>query len=337
MIVAATNGTGTSSTGTYSVVYGLTENANHTGVSVTWSYAGVGRGNAKGFIASPKLNGAGTRAYIGAQNGTLYAFDTSASGSATPLWTAAVGGAVSAPVGLNAANDRVYAVSGTDIKAFDASGNPQWTFTSTGNATLSGPVYQVAGSRNHVYVLTGGDHRIRAIHDGGATATQDWNVDLGSQTWSAPAVAVVGTQVRVYLGDNAGDLSKFIDNGTAVTASWSQVAVGSAIQSGLAIDNNGTIFYGTAGGHLVRLTDIDSNATSLVWSVGLGAISSGLAIGPDGDLYAMTGNGRLLAIGASLVPSTVTVTAVAGQNSVTLAYPYVGSGSPTLSSWTTAR
>jgi hypothetical protein len=357
MIVAATNGAGTTATGTYSTIFGLTENSTHTGATVTWSYAVAVRGANQGFVAAVKLNAAGSRAYIGAQNSTLYAFTTSATGTATPIWTKALTptSPITQPVALNGDESRLYAVLNNHqvYGVLTADGTQSWTSAvAGGSTTLQPPVSRTVGGRDHVYLTTGADSKVRAYADLGASATLDWTVDLskaGSKandsSWGPPAVRVSGASTYLYVGLDNGEVWKIEDQGTSVCSSvactsgssWILALAASNLRAAPAIDGAGALFMGNAAGSVYRIADAGPSATSLLWPVALGAVSSELVIGTDGDLYAMTGTGRLLAIGASLVPATVTVTAVAGQNTVTVVYPDAGSGSPTLSTWTTTR
>jgi hypothetical protein len=357
MIVAATNGAGTTATGTYSTVFGLTENSTHTGVAITWSYALAVRGASQGFVAAMKLNAAGSRAYVGAQNSTLYAFTTSASGTATPLWTKALTptATITQPVALNGDESRLYAVLNNHqvYAVLTADGTQSWASAVPGGATtLQGPVFRTVSGRDHVYLTSGGDAKVRAYADLGASTALDWTVDLtkaGSKTnsasWGPPAVRSSGASTYLYVGLDNGEVWKIEDQGTSVCSAvacasgsqWILALAASNLRAAPALDAGGALFMGNAAGSIYRITDAGSSATSVLWPVALGAVSSELVIGTDGDLYAMTGTGRLLAMGASLVPAIVTVTSVAGQNTVTVVYPDAGSGSPTLGTWTTTR
>ncbi len=94
--------------------------------------------------------------YIGAQNGSVYAFDengvadctTSTPGVCTPLWSSAPEGTpVSSPAAVNGV---VYVGAGGTLYAYDASGitncsgtpvvcQPLWSSSSTGNSDMSTP------------------------------------------------------------------------------------------------------------------------------------------------------------------------------------------------------
>src|SRR6185369_3074769 len=164
-------------------------------------------------------------------------------------------------------------------------------------------------------------------------------------SWSPPAVRVSGATTYLYVGLDNGEVWKIEDQGTSVCSAvacatggqWILTLAASNLRAAPAIDSGGALFMGNAAGSIYRIADAGSTATSLLWPVASGAVSSELVIGTDGDLYAITGTGRLLAIGASLVPAVITVTAVAGQNTVVVVYPDAGSGSPTLTTWTSAR
>jgi hypothetical protein len=357
MIVAATNGTGTTSTGTYSTVFGLTENSTHTGVTIAWSYALAVHGASQGFVAAVKLNAAGSRAYIGAQNSTLYAFATAASGSATPLWTKTLTptSTITQPVALNGDESKLYAVLNNHqvYGVLAADGTQSWTSSvAGGTTTLQPPVFRTVGGRDHVYLTTGADAKVRAYADLGTSATLDWTVDFskaGSKandpSWGPPAVRMSGATADLYVGLDNGEVWKIEDQGTSVCSAvactsgsqWILTLAASNLRAAPAIDSSGALFMGNGAGSIYRIADAGSSATSLLWPVALGAVGSELVIGTDGDLYAMTGSGRLLAIGASLVPAVITVTAVAGQNTVVVVYSDAGSASPTLSTWTSTR
>jgi hypothetical protein len=335
MIVAATDGTAT----TASKVVGLTENGTKTGASVTWSYS-LGNGAGIGFVGGPKVNTAGTRAYLVARNSTVYAVSTTSSGVIVPLWSAATGGAVTAAVGLNTAQDRVYVATSTGIlRAYNATTGAQfWTRNVSAGDVLTAPIFATAGGRDHIYTESGADNRVYATRDNGASGTADWNFNLGANAFSAPAVLVSGGQTFVFAASDAGVLRKFEDTGNSRTLLWTYTPVASGIRSSLVLDSGNAIYAGNEAGTLMRIADGGASA-STVWTsaLGLGAVRSGLAIGVDNDLYAMTTGGRLLAVGPTPAAGTVTVTATAGPAIVTTTYTSAGAGAPTLSTWTTTH
>ena len=212
MIIAATDGTAT----TASTVLGLTENVARTGVSTTWSFS-LGTGAGIGFVGGPKVNGAGTRAYLAARNANVYAFNTALSGSIAPLWTAAAGGAVTVPVGLNTAEDRVYVATSTGIlSAYSATtGIQAWARTISAGSALTAPTFATTSPRDHVFVGSGTDNRLYATRDNGGVSIADWSVLLGANAISAPAVLVSGGQTFVFVADDAGASGRSRTSGTA--------------------------------------------------------------------------------------------------------------------------
>lgn len=335
MIVAATDGTAT----TASTVLGLTENGSKTAVSVTWSYS-LGNGASIGFVGGPKVNAAETRAYIAARNSTVYAFSTVGSGAISPLWSTATGGAVTVPVALNTAEDRVYvATSNGILRAYNATTGAQtWTRTISAGNALTAPAFATISPRDHVFVASGANNTFYATRDNGNNSTADWNVPLAANAFSAPAVLVAGGQTFLYVATDAGAVRKIEDLGINGAVRWTYTPAVSAIRSSLVLDSGGAIYYGDEAGTLYRIADGGASASS-TWSLaaGAGAVPSGLAVGVDGDLYAVTGGNRLIAVGPGPSPPIVTVTAAAGSATVTTRYSDVGAGVPALSSWTTTK
>ena len=335
MIVAATDGTAT----TASTVMGLTEGPSKTGVSVTWSYS-LGSGASIGFVGGPKVNAAGTRAYIAARNSTVYAFSTTGSGAISPLWNTATGSAVTVAVGLNSAETRVYvATSNGILRAYNTSTGAQtWTRTVAGGNALTAPVFATVGTRDHIYVGSGADQRIYVVRDNNTSAAGDWNRNLSANALSAPALLVSGGQTYIYVANDAGAIRKLRDNGTSNTVMWTFTPAASGIRASLVLDSGDALYAGNEAGTLYRIADGGTSATT-TWSLaaGAGAVRSGLAIGVDTDLYAVTIGNRLVAVGPSPTAPTVTVTAAAGSATVATCYASAGSGAPILSSWTTTK
>ncbi|HYU49797.1 MAG TPA: PQQ-binding-like beta-propeller repeat protein [Candidatus Limnocylindria bacterium] len=335
MIVAATDGTAT----TASTVVGLTENGTKTGVSVTWSYS-LGNGAGIGFVGGPKVNTAGTRAYIAARNSTVYALSTAGSGVIAPLWSAATGGAVTTAVALNTAQDRVYVATSTGIlRAYSATTGAQfWTRNVSAGDVLTAPIFATVAARDHVYTASGADNRIYATRDSGGSGSADWNVNLAANAFSVPAVLVSGGQTFLYVATDTGGIHKIEDTGNGRAIGWIYTPFASGIRSSVVTDSGNAIYAGNEAGTLMRIADGGATA-STTWTsaLGLGAVRSGLAVGVDNDLYAVTTGNRLLAAGPAATPATVTVTATAGSATVTTTYPNAGAGSPNLATWTTTK
>jgi hypothetical protein len=335
MIVAATDGTAT----TASRVVGLTENGTKTGASLTWSYS-LGLGAGIGFVGGPKVNTAGTRAYLAARNSNVYAFATTGSGVIAPLWSAATGGAVTTPVGLNTAQDRVYVATSTGIlRAYNATTGAQfWTRIVSAGDVLTAPIFATVAARDHIYTANGAASKLEATLDNGASGTQDWISPLGANAFSVPTVLVSGGQTFVYVADDAGVIHKIEDTGNGRTVRWIYTPIASGIRSSLVLDSGGAIYAGNEAGTLMRIADGGATgSTAWTSTLGLGAVRSGLAIGVDNDLYAMSTGDRLLAAGPAPAAGTVTVTATAGPATVTTTYTNAGAGAPTLSTWTTTH
>jgi hypothetical protein len=335
MIVAATDG----GAGTASTVFGLSENASRNGVTIAWSYS-LGNGAGIGFVAGAKLNLAGTRAYLAAQNAALYAFDTGASGAASPLWTAATGGPATVPATLNASEDRVYAATSTGlVRAYDAvTGAQRWSRTVAAGYALTGPAFATVGTRDHVYVATGADRTLRAIRDVGNSSTQDWSLALGADARSGLALRAVAGSQYIFAATDGGTLWKVVDQTNTAAVTWSYAPTAAVIRSDLALDASGATYLGDGNGTLFRIADGGASA-STAWSraVGLGAIGSGVVIGTDSDLYLVTASGRLAAVGPAPSGGTMTVAASAGAATVTATYPDSRAAAPVLSTWTTTR
>jgi len=334
-IVVATDGAAASA----STVFGLLENAAQTGVSVRWSYT-LGSGAGIGFVGGAKLNASGTRAFVGARNGTLYAFDTTATGGVSPLWSAAAGGSVTVPPVLNATETRVYSATATGIlRAFDTtSGAQAWTRTVAAGAVLSAPVFRDTGSRQHLYVATGTNRTVRAIRDNGPTSVQDWSVALPADAFSAPVLRSVGAQNFLYVAADDGSVRKIEDLNTSGPVRWTHAATASRIRSSLGMESGGLLYVGDDGGRIIAITDGGTSA-STAWSqaLGLGAVASELVVGTDRDLYAVAGSGRLVAVGCTPPAAMVTVTATAGAATAATTYCDSGSAAPILLTWAVTR
>jgi outer membrane protein assembly factor BamB len=155
----------------------------HTGFNSTESTISVGNVSGLAVLFTGAIGGsagsspavANGKAYVGSNDGKLYAFDaagsTNCSGSpttCTPLWTAATGDIViSSPVVTNGV---VYVGSGDGrLYAFDAAGTtncsgspttcaPLWTATTVGPvssslAVANGRVYAASGGLLYTFVL----------------------------------------------------------------------------------------------------------------------------------------------------------------------------------------
>jgi hypothetical protein len=347
MIVVATNAT---TSATASTIYGLTENSGQTAVSVTWSYS-VGTGAGRGFLAGVKLNSSGSRAYVGAQNGIVYAFDTGATGTVIPLWTTTLGAwtSVATPVVLNGNGSRLYAVTtGNDLYALSTtSGAQQWSVAiHGGQVTLTTPVFRSVNGRDHIYLVTGGDRQLRTYADLGSSPTVDWTISFNkggsgssSYAYGPPALGASG---QLYVGLDNGEIWKIEDQGTTVCSPEScpsgsewVLSLSGSLRAGPARGNDGALYFGNTAGSLYRVLDNGSNGSSS-WSqaLGLGAIAAGsdLAIGNDTDLYGFTSSGRLFAVGPAFTSGSCTITASAGGSSITTGYSLPWTGS--LASWT---
>jgi len=334
VIVAATDG----AAGTASAAVALAEDAGQTGATLRWAH-GLGTGAGTGFVGGPRVNAAGTRAYLAARNSTVYAFDTTATGANPPLWSGATGGAVLVPVCLNAAGDRIYVATSTGIlRSYAATtGVQQWTRTVADGAALSAPAFRQLGPRAHVYVATGSNQTVRAIRDQGNSSQESWSLALGTAAFATPALSGAGENALFVAADD-GSIRKLEDIGPINQLRWTFSPSTTAIRSTLVLDANGALYHGDESGLLRRVLDGGTSA-STAWgqAVGLGAVRSGLALGPAADLYAMTASGRLLAVGPGAAPALVTVTATAGSSTVTTTYEDPGAGAPALDTWTTSR
>jgi outer membrane protein assembly factor BamB len=345
MIVVATNAT---TAGTASTIHGLTESAAQNGVSVSWSFSpGIGTG--LGFLAGAKLNAAGTRAYIGAQNRIVYAFDTSSTGTATPLWTRTLGASVGVPVALNGDGSRLYAAStGRTLYALSTTdGSQKWSVTVPGgSSTLAAPVFAQVGGRDHIYLVTGQDKNLRAYADTGVAQVLDWTVDFtragsngNKRANSPPALSASGT---MYVGLDNGEVWKVEDQGIAVCsaaacASGSQwlLTLSGALDAAPARGSDGAIYFGNTAGSLYRVIDNGlSGSSSWSQALGLGAMAAntGLAIGNSSDLYGFTASGRLFAVGGTYSGPACSIVASAGGSTVSGSYSTPWSGA--FASWT---
>ncbi len=217
-------------------------------------------------------------AYIGAENGKVYAFPASCSNPCSPLWTGQTDDAVvSTPV---VASGVVYVGSrDTKLYAFPASCSnpcsPLWTGgTGTGFTNpapiVSSPV--VANGVVYVGALGGNVFAFPASCSNPCSAL--WHRFVNGGVSSSPAVAAG----RMFVGGLDGRLYAFPTNcSNPCSPSWTSQA-GEAIESSPAVAN-GVVYVGSRDGKLRAYPAACSSPCSPLWTATMsGEIDDGPAV-----------------------------------------------------------
>ena len=238
-------------------------------------------------------------AYVGSDDGKLYAFDAAGLANCAPgapracgaMWTGATGGPVRSSPAV--ANGLVY-VGSDDGKlyAFDAAGlnncsvGPQprtclaqWV-TTTGGTVSSSPTVV-----NDVVYVGSSDDRLYAMN---ATTGQIlWVTITGGDVESSPAV----TNGVAFVGSN--DTKIVAMNATTGQILWSTLT-GGAVSSSPAV-TGGVVYVGSFDNRLYAL-----NATTgqILWSTITGPAPTSPAVA-NGVVYVGSGNGQLSALDAA--------------------------------------
>jgi outer membrane protein assembly factor BamB len=245
-------------------------------------------------------------AYVGSEDGKLYAFDAM---SGAVRWTASAGitsgGDISSSPAV--AGGVVY-IGSSDyhLYAFDAaSGALRW-LAPTRSVIESSPTV-AAG----IVYVTSWDHTLDAFD--AATGTSLWTVaigrlGLGGAEVSSPAVA----DGVVYVGsiDYGAGNSLYAFNATTGASLWG-VNTGGAVESSPAVVG-GVVYVGSDNGHLSAL---DAGSGALLWTAATGSpIFSSPAVA-GGVVYAGSYDGNLYAFDAATgaLRWSATTTAVTGS------------------------
>jgi outer membrane protein assembly factor BamB len=269
---------------------------------------------------------AGGLAYIGSDDGTVYAVDAT---TGAPKWTFTTGGPVqSAPavafgiVFVGSYDGKVYALNAT-------TGAKIWSFN-TGGDVVAAPT--VDGGVVYVDSFSGSVDALAA-----STGTPLWSFATGGMMLSSPAVS----NGDVYVGSNDGNVYALnAANGAKV---WS-FTTGSFVQSSPAVVK-GVVYIGSDDHDVYAL---NANSGAKVWSFTTGGnvVSSPAVSGStvyvgseDGSLYALkTSTGTKLwsdATGAAVdsSPAVANDVVYVGSNSHTL-YAFDGTAGTTLWAYT---
>lgn len=159
-------------------------------------------------------------------------------------------------------------------------GSELWRF-STGDIVFSSPTIDSSGNvyfgslNGKVYSVDGnGDER--------------WAVQTGD--WIESSAALSPDEATVYIG--SWDNSLYAIDTASGLVRWS-FATGSLIFSSPAVAQDGRIFFGGADGFVYALAP-DGSA---LWEIFVGGeVDASIAIGPNGDLYAATSEGSVVAL-----------------------------------------
>jgi outer membrane protein assembly factor BamB len=237
-------------------------------------WVGSASGNGATFSSPIVANGV---LYIGSEDGTLSAFDTTGTSNCSndvpkicqPLWTAPTGGQIQSatPVDLHGT---VYATSYEDrtLYAFDASGGaahctgspkvcaPLWTAyigsTSVSSPAIAGNVVYVGSDDGSLYAFDARAGRAHCSTDPPINCSPLWTAPTGGHIRSSPSVA----NGVVYIGSDDGTLRAFDATGSVgcgdipkqCTALWT-ATTGNAVESSAAIAN-GWVYVGSGDSFL---------------------------------------------------------------------------------------
>jgi outer membrane protein assembly factor BamB len=165
-------------------------------------------------------------AYVGSQDGSLYAFPLSCVGTCTPLWTAATGGPIESSPAIAGGTIYVGSDDGHLYAFNEATGALEWS-VATGGAVISSPTVA-----NGVVYFGSSDGKVYAADAAGcgsATCTPLWSAPTGGPIVSSPIVA----DGVLYVGSNDGDLHVYgLGPADAVRVARSVVAVAIGLVAG---------------------------------------------------------------------------------------------------------
>lgn len=227
---------------------------------------------------SPVLGTQGN-VYVGAEDGSLYAFDD----EGTKLWsTKSVPGDSIHGAPVAASGYRFYVpVDGGNLIAYDGSGALTWSRYLDGELHGS-PVVDADGT---IYVGSDSDSLYAVNPDGSV----QWAAGTGDKVRSSPAIGPSGV---IYVGSDDGYLYAFRPDGTQ---KW-RFQTGGKIRSSPAVDTSGTLYVGSDDD---KLYAIDTTGTKQ-WSYQTGGnVRSSPAIGKDGTVYVGSNDGSVYAITTS--------------------------------------
>ena len=232
------------------------------------------KGALDGEGASPVI-GSGGSVYVGASNGSLYAFDT----DGNLLWQTKSAGSEIQAAPAAASGQRVY-VPFTDgtISSIDHTGGFEWSFMANAGVYSAPNV----GDDGVIYVGADDDSLYAIAPEG----SKKWAFGTGGAVRSSPALDEEGT---IYVGSDDGKLYAISSEGTE---KWS-FSTGDAIRSSPAVGPNGTIYVGSDDGALYAVSSEGLEEWS--FSTG-GAVRSSPGIDSDWNVYVGSYDGKFYAL-----------------------------------------
>jgi outer membrane protein assembly factor BamB len=227
------------------------------------------------------INPALTRAYIGARDARLHAFDQ----NGMLLWYYSLGidgDVAAAPV--FGSDGSIFFGGSTRIHSLDKFGNLQWLEGLDAYVYTAAPVIAPNG-RLYVATLRG---TLYAFAPSGTNANKKWQISLGGNVrFASPAVGPDGT---IYIGTRDG-LVAVQDNDTSATIKWTFEMGGRGVVSAPASDTDGTLYVGGQGTVVAGATffAINPNGTQK-WASSIPKFSRGSPVlDGAGRIYATSG------------------------------------------------
>jgi sugar lactone lactonase YvrE len=208
---------------------------------------------------------------------------------------------------------RPYSGSAYSFGGFHGDGGP------ASQAALYHPEHLAFDSAGNLYVCDNGSHRVRAIDrtsgiintvfgDGQAASSGDGGLAVEASSHAPDALFIDGPG-NLYVGEAGGYKVRKVDGRTGMVSTLAGTGVPgfgqeglpgpqtrcSAVESGIWVDDDGTVFYSDSTGHLRRI-DADTGIVNTV--AGGTSIHDGgpadraylscpraLCVGPDGHIY----------------------------------------------------
>jgi len=243
-------------------------------------------------VAAPVIDAA-ERIYVGAADGTFYAFDPLAG---REIWRVPMGAPVAAAAALGV-DGVVHVAAGTRVSALSADGATRWTFDvrpgrGGGRVTLGVRETWQSG----LAIGPGGDacagnddFFFYCLDPGGGVA---WAKRTGLPVWALAAFGDDGTAYVPSLDMNLYALEP--DTGAE---RWRR-DLGCPLAAAAAVGDDGTMYVSAMDG---QVHAVDGGTGTVRWSVPVsGPVVSSPAVAADGTVYVTSTDGRLSALDGAL-------------------------------------